>query len=105
MCYNLFCFCFFEISNGRLNTFTLLSVYTSKIISGTTYYGWFLQMNQFWNNGYTTLNLTASVTQSGLNKYFWSGRVFISPSGGIITIGGAMYIIEDYASPSYGNTR
>ena len=38
----------------------------------------------------------------GQNIYCWNGRVYLSASGGILTNGGVMSIVEDYVNPSTG---
>ena len=76
--------------------------YTSIVSGGTTYYGWFLHLNGWWYLGYSYLTISASITMGGQNIYCWNGRVYLSASGGIISVGGVMGIIEDYVNPATG---
>ena len=95
---------------GNLYYCTMPSVafsYQSAIGSGGTY-GFFIEMNGWWYLGYSYLTVSASIVMGGNNTYCWNGRVFLSPSAArtgyatILTNGGVMNIITDYASPSSG---
>ena len=74
--------------------------YTSIVSGGTTYYGFFVPMNGWWSLGYSYLTISASITMGGINKYCWNGRVFLSPSNGVLTTAGVMSIIVDYQYPA-----
>ena len=76
-------------------------------VAGGTY-GFFIEMNNWWYLGYSYLIVSASIIMGGSNTYCWNGRVLLSPSSAvsgyptILTSGGVMNIITDYANPSSG---
>ena len=76
--------------------------FTSIVSSGLTYYGFLLNLNNWWNLGYSYLTISASITMASQNIYCWNGRVFLSPATGIINVGGVLGIVEDYVNPSTG---
>ena len=72
--------------------------------SGLTYYGWFVGLNGYWYTGYSYLTISASVNMAGSGNIFcWNGRVYLSPAGGLVSVGGVLQITTDYKNPVSGD--